>query len=110
VIGFRRRHGGPGSSPLRLPAQGGEGRPGLFELHPMQVLAHHLEESAAAFFTVTFHSVNGKDVCQVTVEPSDHPVYVRDGGRDVFYLRIGNSTKELPLPEVIKYVGSRWGG
>ncbi len=82
----------------------------LFELHLMQVLSTHLGESVAAFLTVTFHSVDGKDVCQVTVEPSDHPVYVRTEGRDVFFLRIGNSTKELPLPEVIKYVGSRWGG
>jgi hypothetical protein len=37
-------------------------------------------------------------------------VHVRTEGRDVFYLWVENSTKELPTPEVIKYVGSRWRG
>lgn len=82
----------------------------LLELHLIQVLINKLGgESALAFVTVTFHEVNGKDVCQLTVEPSDHPIYVTEEGVEMFFLRIGNSTKALPLPEAIKYIGSRWG-
>lgn len=80
-----------------------------FELHLVQLIDRDLGESASSFLTVTFHQMDGKDICQITVEPSDHPVYVKEGQDDVFYLRTGNATKPLPVSEVVKYVQHRWG-
>lgn len=80
-----------------------------FELHLRKLLSNALGESVHAFVAVTFHDVSGKDVCQVTVEPSDHPVYVEDEGKSVFFLRTGNATNALPVDEVVKYYASRWG-
>ncbi len=86
------------------------GRDG-FELHLQQILARHLGEAAAAsFLTVNFHEIDGEDLCQITVEPSDHAVYVNDQNVSVFYLRIGNGTKPMPVMEAVKYVQTRWGG
>jgi hypothetical protein len=48
-------------------------------------------------------------VCQVTAEPSDHPVYVEAEGESTFFLRTGNATNALPVDEVVKYYTKRWG-
>jgi hypothetical protein len=80
-----------------------------FQLHLRQVIGRDLGESIAPFLTVTFHELDGHDVCQITVEPSDHPVYVPEGQGVAFYLRIGNATRALPVNEAVRYVQTRWG-
>ena len=84
-------------------------RDGL-ELHLQALLVRDLGESASSSFaTVNFHEIDGQDICQVTVEPSDHPIYVEHQNEANFYLRVGNGTRALPVNEVVKYVHTRWG-
>jgi len=80
-----------------------------FELHLRQLIERSLGGSVAPFLTVTFHEIDGHDICQVTVEPSDHAVYVQEGGSATFFLRTGNATRALPINEAVKFVQSRWG-
>jgi predicted HTH transcriptional regulator len=80
-----------------------------YELHLMQVLTGSLGGSIAAFLTVTFHQVDGKDVCQIAIEPSDHPIYLTEGQGAAMFVRTGNATRSLPVNEAIKYVRARWG-
>lgn len=78
-----------------------------FELH-LQALVRDLGESAASsFLTVNFHEVDGQDICQVTVEPSDHRIYVEHQNEASFYLRVGNGTRALPVNEVVRRVQQR---
>ena len=81
-----------------------------FELHLQNVLARDLGESvASSFLTVNFHEIDGQDICQVTVEPHDFPIYVEHQKEAIFYLRVGNGTRALPVNEAVQYVGRRWG-
>ena len=81
-----------------------------FELHLQQVIGRDLGEAvSASFLTVNFHELDGQDICQVTVEPSDHPTYVEQQNEALFYLRVGNGTRALPVDEVVRYVHSHWG-
>jgi len=80
-----------------------------FELHLRQLLESALGESIAPFLTVTFHEIDGYDICQGTIEACDHAVYVQDSGSAIFFLRTGNATKSLPINEAVKFVQSRWG-
>ena len=80
-----------------------------FELHLGQLAASALGESVAPFLTVTFHEIDGHDVCQITVEACDHAVYVQDEGTATLFLRTGNATRALPINEAVKFVQSRWG-
>ena len=81
-----------------------------FELHLQQIVTRDLGEAASAsFLAVNFHEIDGKDICQVTIEPSDHPIYVDSQNQAVFYLRSGNATRPLPVDEAVKYVQRRWG-
>ena len=82
-----------------------------FELHLQQIVVRDLGEAASSLFlTVNFHEIDGEDICQITVEPSDHAIYVNHQNEAVFYLRTGNGTRALPVDETVKYVQSKWGG
>ena len=81
-----------------------------FELHLQQVVAKDLGEAvSASYLTVNFHEIDGQDICQITVDPSDQPVYVERSNQAWFYVRNGNLTRDLPVDEAIKYVQRRWG-
>ena len=81
-----------------------------FEQQLLAVLVRDLGESASSsFLTINFHEIDGQDICQVTVEPSDHPIYVEHQNEAIFYLRVGNGTRALPVNEAVQYVGQRWG-
>ena len=67
------------------------------------------EALSASYMTVNFHEIDGEDICQVTVDPSDEPVYVENSKQALFYLRSGNLTRALPVDETVKYVQHRWG-
>ncbi len=85
-------------------------RDGL-ELHLQQLFIQSFGEAAvSSFLTVNFHEMDGRDICQVTVEPSDHPVYVEHKGQQVFWLRVGNATRALPINEAVRHIQTRWSG
>ena len=81
-----------------------------FERHLHQIVSRDLGEAvSASYLTVNFHDLEGKDICQVAVDPSNEPVYVENSNQAVFYLRSGNLTRSLPVDETVKYVQQHWG-
>ena len=57
-----------------------------------------------------FESVDNKTVCFVDVEPSPAPVYAStDKGANIFFTRLGNTTRILETPDAVEYIGARWG-
>ena len=81
-----------------------------FELHLQQIVARDLGEAlSASYLTVNFHEIDGEDICQVTIDPSDQPVYVENSNQALFYVRNGNLTRSLPVDETVRYVQHRWG-
>ncbi|MDE2924938.1 MAG: ATP-binding protein [Acidobacteriota bacterium] len=81
-----------------------------FELHFWNLIVGQIGGAATAYLEVTFHEVDGEDICQITVEPSNDPVYAKESqNQETLYLRTGNSTRALPISEAVKYVRTRWG-
>lgn len=75
-------------------------------MHLHDLFARDLGEAAAAAFPgVNFREIDGQDICQVTAEPSDHPVYMEHQQEAIFYLRVGNGTRPLAVKEAVQYVG-----
>ncbi len=60
------------------------------------------------FVQLSFHDVEGKDVCMVRVMPSAKPAYMKFENEENFYIRTGNSTTALAVSEVAPYIRSRW--
>ena len=81
-----------------------------FERHLLQLLAAGLGGQTRRFLTVDFTTLNGNEICVLSVRPADAPVYLRDGAEPRLYVRTGNATTPLPLDDAVHYVGSRWPG
>ena len=79
-----------------------------FEQFVMGLVKHALGGDVCARVHVRFRSANGKDVCQIAVEPSEQPVYCQDGAVARYFLRMGNSTRELDVREAVRHIGERW--
>jgi len=65
---------------------------------------------ASRLYSLTFHQVEGQDVCRIEVQPSPVAVYVDEkGGKPVqLYIRTGNASRALDTREIIEYSRRRW--
>jgi len=89
--------------------------PDRFELWLRDFLATTLGQNAAAIPIVDFTEVGVDDaatyVCRVTCPSSPRPVFLRQakgGGQSEFWVRTGNSTRQLKVDEAVDYVMVRW--
>lgn len=85
---------------------GNKGRDG-FENWLVTKLSSSLEGSAiASFVKLSFEALDKGEVCRVDVRPSNQPVYV--GTKEMFYVRVGNSTRSFNTRSAIEYIKTRW--
>lgn len=79
-----------------------------FERCIVELVENKLGGDLCALIHIVFHRVNGKEVCRIVVEPSHRPVYCGEGKVSRYYLRTGNSTRELDAREALEHVAIRW--
>ena len=79
-----------------------------FERRLRELLDTEFGVTIASGATVTFHRVDGAEVCYVAVNGSERPVWVEYKGDASFYLRTGNATKKLSAKDAVDFVGKRW--
>lgn len=65
-------------------------------------------KDASPFMGITFHDIDGKEVCQLVFKPSPRPIFVKDGNSEHLYIRTGNSTRLLTSREAVEYCKQRW--
>lgn len=85
-----------------------------FELHLRNLLN---QQFGAAFvakkLSITFPSLEGKDICQIEVGQSSEPLIIKirdNSGQSVekFFVRSGNSSQEIPLSQMKIYLQGRF--
>lgn len=79
-----------------------------FENWLTTLLLGEFGKDASPLIRITFHDIDGKDVCQVAFKPSPRPIFVKDGNAEHLYIRTGNSTRLLTSREAIEYSKQRW--
>lgn len=62
----------------------------------------------ASFVTVSFEQIGEHEICRVNVMPSRQPVYV--GDEALFFVRIGNSTRQYNTRDAQSYIRAHWYG
>jgi hypothetical protein len=78
-----------------------------FQQQVMNIVSSKLGRDQCSNIHITFHEVQSKEICSLTIESSNRPVYVSDGNRTVFYLRTGNVTNSLTTKETVEYLSLR---
>ncbi|MED5802382.1 ATP-binding protein [Gordonia sp. Z-3] len=85
-----------------------------FELWLRDLFSTSFGQNAAAAIGVTIEDVAADDgqrpVCRIICSPSTRPVYLRPGKKadPEFWVRSGNSTRQLTIDEAAEYIMSRW--
>jgi hypothetical protein len=87
-----------------------------FELHLRELInAAYGANFATSQLEITFPVKDGKEFCMIEVKRGKEPLYTLVSGKDKnapksekFYVRSGNSSRELPIDEIPKYVGERF--
>lgn len=82
-----------------------------YELWLRDYLSRVLGGAAASTLRVSFPVVSGTQVCHVRVPRSARPVYVMPGRGEgpQLWVRVGNSTRQLPLDQALAYASDRFG-
>lgn len=78
-----------------------------FQRSLMNLVKARLGGDACALIHCLFYTIDDKEVCRVVVEPSQNPVYCREGNIDRYYARAGNTTRELDAREAVRHIGRR---
>jgi len=85
-----------------------------FEGHLSNLTQHHFGVAfTSSKMKVTFPSLLDKEICMIEVSPASKPIVVKvsdKSGQPVekFYLRAGNSSRELPMSEIDGYLAERF--
>ena len=58
----------------------------------------------AACYDIDFPTVRGVPIARVTVRPAPDPVWLKVDGHDKFYIRVGNTSRDLSPPEAAAYI------
>jgi hypothetical protein len=86
---------------------GNKGNRDGFELFLTDLLLKDQPE-LRGYLQVSFHSVEGKDVCRVVARAASKPVYVEIAGVEKFFARVNNSTRELSIKQAHDYIKDHW--
>ena len=82
-----------------------------FELKLRNILIAAVgERRCARCVKIRFCSLQGKEICVVTVAPSNEPVFLEEEAGGPLYVRVGNSTLPFGVQEALAYARDRWGG
>jgi hypothetical protein len=92
----------------------GSGNRDKFELHLRNLLNQQFGSGfVATKLQVRFPGIDGKELCQVDVDPAKEPIILKvkdKNGQTVekFYARSGNSSQEIPMSELSGYMKDRF--
>lgn len=88
-----------------------KGDPDRYQLWLTDLLEKTMGKPAATSVAIDFPALDGHRVCRVEVDPAPSPVFVNPPGGERqadFYVRMGNSTRQMTTDEVLAYQKVHW--
>jgi len=87
---------------LRDPSRDG------FERTMIDIVKKELGGDLSPLVHFSFQDIDDRDVCMLSIEPAPRAVYLNEGNVSVFYIRSGNSTRQLDVREAVDFAKDRW--
>lgn len=81
-----------------------------FEIELRQAIEKYSKDKVAnENFKINFHLVGEKEICEAIISASAKPIIIHDeGGKQEFYVRVGNSSKPYSWAEFYEYTKRRF--
>ncbi|MCQ3808124.1 MAG: ATP-binding protein, partial [Acidimicrobiia bacterium] len=89
--------------------RGERGDQDLWGQHLQNLIRSRLGDAALALVDWKFHTVHGKQLARISIEPSGHPICEHKGNQEIFWNRTPTSTISITDPaERAKIIARRW--
>jgi len=75
-----------------------------YQLYLQDKISDALGVQSSSYYSVSFHKIDGEDICEINVSPSSKPVFFKED----FYGRVGNQTCKFKAKEAYEYINIRW--
>ena len=79
-----------------------------FENKLVTLLSTSIGDASLKFINISFPEIEGREVCRVNILPGAEPVFLKENGQEVFYVRTGNNSRPFSLSDTLKYVKEQW--
>jgi hypothetical protein len=79
-----------------------------FLLQLTQVINQYLGKEFNQYVSVKVVNIGDKEVCVVTVMGGAMPVYVKNAGKEEFYIRASASSQPMSIREANEYIKTHW--
>ncbi|MEJ8475789.1 ATP-binding protein [Roseibium sp. H3510] len=79
-----------------------------FERTLNDIVTKSLGGDLCPYIHTVFAKIEDKDVAMVIIRPAPRAVHLEEGKSSIFYVRSGNSTRQLDVREALDYARSRW--
>lgn len=74
----------------------------------VQLVSTSLGKNVCADLAISFHPVQGREICLVKASESSAPVYLDEQGQSKLFVRLGNTSQELTGRQAVEYIRTRW--
>lgn len=75
-----------------------------FERCLIELIENNIGRQFMPFIKVRFWQFEGKDICCIYVKKTENRAFLKFEGGLEFYMRIGNSTRKLTVPDIYKFL------
>lgn len=79
-----------------------------FERTVNDIVSKNLGGDLCPYIHTVFARIDGNHVAMIIIRPSPRAVYLEDGKASLFYVRSGNSTRQLDVRDALSYARNRW--
>ena len=79
-----------------------------FELHLHQLIKNYLGNDYEKHIKISFPELDNKEICQVKILKNGEPVFLTVEGKQMFYVRNGNSSIPKSRHEQSEYEKIHW--
>lgn len=78
-----------------------------FEQIIISIIQRYLGASACTYVQSFFSDQKELEICRLIIEPAHSPIFLRDANSTKYFVRTGNSTRELDAQETLKHRESK---
>lgn len=79
-----------------------------FQQSLIALVTDYLGAEYAGFVSISFEVWDDKTICIVKIESSPKPVFLCEAAGKEFYVRVGNTTRQLDVQATHEYIGMHW--
>lgn len=79
-----------------------------FLLHLNNIVTKYLSKKVFSSVLPEIEILDSKEICVINIMKSPEPIYLFNDSNSEFYIRAGNSTHKLDLPDAVSYIKANW--